>query len=233
MTDNKALADNIAKLNDRIRASAAKNHRDVSEITLLAVSKTRSAAEICQVFNRGINNIGENYLQEAREKQEQLSDLPIYWHFIGPIQSNKTATIAAHFDWVHSIDRLKIARRLSEQRPTALPPLNCCIQVNIDREDSKSGVSPEELPKLALEIAQLPHLKLRGLMVIPKATDNIEEQHRAFAHLRQTLKQLQSNSPELDTLSMGMSGDMEVAIAEGATIVRIGTALFGSRATQQ
>ena len=171
-------------------------------------------------------DFGENYLQEALEKQTQLADLPLIWHFIGPIQSNKTRPIAEHFDWVHSVDRLKIAQRLSEQRPAHLPALNICLQVNVSGEQSKSGCSPEELTALARAVVALPNLRLRGLMAIPEPTDDVAAQHAAFARLRQLRDELALN---LDTLSMGMSHDLEAAIAEGATWVRIGTALFGAR----
>jgi pyridoxal phosphate enzyme (YggS family) len=223
------LAPNIARLGSKIREAADKNHRQQENIILLAVSKTRSADEIRHCFELGITEFGENYLQEAQEKQMLLSDLPICWHFIGPIQSNKTLTIAHSFDWVHSIDRLKIARRLSEQRPAELAPIQCCIQVNIGTEESKAGISLAQLPELAGQVALLPQLQLRGLMAIPRATNNTQHQHRQFAQLRTALEQLQLRLPDLDTLSMGMSADMESAIAEGSTIVRIGTALFGPR----
>lgn len=229
MPDNKVLEDNIAKLNARIQKAAQKNSRSPEEITLLAVGKTSSAKEIRQVFTAGLADIGENYLQEAVQKQELLQDLPICWHFIGPIQSNKTATIASRFDWVHSIDRYKIGRRLSEQRPGELPPLKCCIQVNINGEASKSGVSIEALPELVEQISALPNIQMRGLMAIPKSTPDPQQQRRQFRLLADALKGLQNRWPDLDTLSMGMSSDMDSAIAEGATIVRIGTALFGPR----
>ena len=170
--------------------------------------------------------MGENYLQEALAKQLELTDLPLTWHFIGPIQSNKTRAIAEHFDWVHSVDRLKIAQRLSEQRPAGLPALNVCVQVNVSGEASKSGCNPDELPALAQAIAALPHLKLRGLMAIPEPTDDPAAQAAAFARVRQLQDSLNLG---LDTLSMGMSHDLEAAIAQGATWVRIGTALFGAR----
>ena len=202
-------------------------------VTLLAVSKTRDAGAIRALHQQGVTDFGENYLQEALGKQPALADLGLTWHFIGPIQSNKTRDIAQHFDWVHTVDRLKIARRLSEQRPADLPPLNLCIQVNVDDEASKSGVSLAEVPALAAAIAELPNLRLRGLMAIPRA-DATDGNQAAFRTLAMTLSQLrhtmaaQSAQP-LDTLSMGMSDDFETAIAEGATIVRIGTALFGPR----
>jgi pyridoxal phosphate enzyme (YggS family) len=174
-----------------------------------------------------VRDFGENYLQEALGKQAELTDLSLIWHFIGPIQSNKTKPIAEHFAWVHSVDRLKIAQRLSEQRPDHLPPLNICLQVNVSGEASKSGCSPEDLPALAAAVAQLPHLRLRGLMAIPEPTDDVAAQRQAFATVRALQNSLAIAG--LDTLSMGMSHDLEAAVAEGATWVRIGTALFGAR----
>ncbi len=220
------IAENIAKVGARIREAAQASQRNFADIGLLAVSKTKPADSIREAHAAGLRDFGENYLQEALEKQTALSDLPLIWHFIGPIQSNKTRPIAEHFDWVHSVDRLKIAQRLSDQRPAHLAPLNICLQVNVSGEDSKSGCSPEELPELAQAIAALPNLKLRGLMAIPEPTDDIAAQHAAFARLRQLRDDL---GLQLDTLSMGMSHDLEAAIAEGATWVRIGTALFGAR----
>ncbi len=220
------IAENIAKVGARIREAAQASQRNFADIGLLAVSKTKPAEAIREAHAAGLRDFGENYLQEALEKQAALSDLPLIWHFIGPIQSNKTRPIAEHFDWVHSVDRLKIAQRLSDQRPAHLAPLNICLQVNVSGEDSKSGCSPEELPELAQAIAALPNLKLRGLMAIPEPTDDIAAQHAAFARLRQLRDDL---GLQLDTLSMGMSHDLEAAIAEGATWVRIGTALFGAR----
>jgi pyridoxal phosphate enzyme (YggS family) len=195
-------------------------------VGLLAVSKTKPASDLREAFSAGLRDFGENYLQEALGKQTELSDLPLIWHFIGPIQSNKTRAIAENFAWVHSVDRLKIAQRLSEQRPADLPPLNVCIQVNVSGEASKSGCAPEDLPALAQAIIALPNLRLRGLMAIPEPTDDSDEQNAAFAAVRTLQDQL--NLP-LDTLSMGMSHDLEAAIAQGATWVRIGTALFGAR----
>lgn len=220
------IAENIAKVGARIREAAQASQRNLADIGLLAVSKTKPAAAIREAHAAGLRDFGENYLQEAVEKQAELSDLPLIWHFIGPIQSNKTRPIAEHFDWVHSVDRLKIAQRLSEQRPAHLPPLNICLQVNVSAEDSKSGCSPDALPELANAVAALPNLRLRGLMAIPEPTDDGAAQHAAFARLRQLRDDLALN---LDTLSMGMSHDLEAAIAEGATWVRIGTALFGAR----
>ncbi|MFI8582130.1 YggS family pyridoxal phosphate-dependent enzyme [Ectopseudomonas khazarica] len=220
------IAENIAKVGARIREAAQASQRNLQDIGLLAVSKTKPADAVREAHAAGLRDFGENYLQEALDKQAALSDLPLIWHFIGPIQSNKTRPIAEHFDWVHSVDRLKIAQRLSDQRPAHLPALNICLQVNVSLEASKSGCSPEELPELARAISALPNLRLRGLMAIPEATDDIAAQHAAFARLRQLRDDLALN---LDTLSMGMSHDLEAAIAEGATWVRIGTALFGAR----
>lgn len=220
------IAENIAKVGVRIREAAQASQRDCAAVGLLAVSKTKPAAAIREAFAAGVQDFGENYLQEALEKQAELSDLALTWHFIGPIQSNKTKPIAEHFAWVHSVDRLKIAQRLSDQRPAHLPALNICLQVNVSGEASKSGCNPDELPELAQAVTQLPNLRLRGLMTIPEPTDDPSEQRAAFARLRELQ---QSLNLELDTLSMGMSHDLEAAIAEGATWVRIGTALFGAR----
>ena len=220
------IAGNIARVEARIRAAALAVQRDVTSVHLLAVSKTKPAAALRDAYAAGLRDFGENYLQEARAKQVELADLPLCWHFIGPIQSNKTRDIAEHFAWVHSVDRLKIAQRLSEQRPANLPPLNICIQVNVSGEASKSGCTPADLPALAAAISALPRLKLRGLMAIPEPTEDRAEQDAAFATVR-TLQE--SLNMGLDTLSMGMSHDLESAIAQGATWVRIGTALFGAR----
>ena len=220
------IAGNIAQVEARIRAAAEAVQRDVTSIHLLAVSKTKPAAALREAYAAGVRDFGENYLQEARAKQVELADLPLSWHFIGPIQSNKTREIAEHFSWVHSVDRLKIAQRLSEQRPADLEPLNICIQVNVSGEASKSGCTPQDLPALAAAINALPRLKLRGLMAIPEPTENRAEQDAAFATVRDLQQSLNLG---LDTLSMGMSHDLESAIAQGATWVRIGTALFGAR----
>ncbi|GAB1619532.1 YggS family pyridoxal phosphate-dependent enzyme [Pseudomonas kermanshahensis] len=220
------IADNLSALAARIASAAQAAGRDPASIQLLAVSKTKPASAIREIYAAGVRDVGENYLQEALTKQEALRDLPLIWHFIGPIQSNKTKAIAEHFDWVHSVDRLKIAQRLSEQRPAALAPLNICLQVNVSGEDSKSGCAPGDLPALAAAVAKLPNLRLRGLMAIPEPTDDRAAQEAAFASLR-TLQQHLGLG--LDTLSMGMSHDLEAAIAQGATWVRIGTALFGAR----
>ncbi|MCU1741339.1 MULTISPECIES: YggS family pyridoxal phosphate-dependent enzyme [unclassified Pseudomonas] len=220
------IADNITTVAARIAAAAQAAGRDSASIGLLAVSKTKPAAAVREAHAAGLRDFGENYLQEALGKQAELTDLPLCWHFIGPIQSNKTRAIAEHFDWVHSVDRLKIAQRLSEQRPADLAPLNICIQVNVSGEASKSGCTPADLPALTAAISALPNLKLRGLMAIPEPTEERAEQDAAFATVRTLQDSL--NLP-LDTLSMGMSHDLESAIAQGATWVRIGTALFGAR----
>ena len=220
------IADNIGLVSQRIRAAADAVQRDASSIHLLAVSKTKPSQAVREAYAAGMHDFGENYLQEALGKQRELTDLPLSWHFIGPIQSNKTRAIAENFAWVHSVDRLKIAQRLSEQRPADLPPLNICIQVNVSGEASKSGCTPADLPALATAISALPRLKLRGLMAIPEPTEDRAEQDAAFA----TVRDLQASlNLALDTLSMGMSHDLESAIAQGATWVRIGTALFGAR----
>lgn len=222
------LAHRLAALQQRIRQSAEAAARTPGSVTLLAVSKTRSAAEIRALAALGTADIGENYLQEAQSKQAELVDLPLTWHFLGAIQSNKTREVASQFSWVHSVDRARIARRLNDHRPASLPPLNVCIQINVDAEPSKSGVLPEAVPELAALIATLPRLRLRGLMAIPNA-EAPDNGRAAFRRLAMTLSQLRHNIAGLDTLSMGMSGDFEVAIAEGATMVRLGTALFGPR----
>ncbi|WP_448675759.1 YggS family pyridoxal phosphate-dependent enzyme [Pseudomonas sp. LY-1] len=220
------IADNIGQVRQRIRAAADAVQRDANSIHLLAVSKTKPAQAVREAYAAGMCDFGENYLQEALGKQAELTDLPLSWHFIGPIQSNKTRAIAENFAWVHSVDRLKIAQRLSEQRPADLAPLNICIQVNVSGEASKSGCTPADLPALANAISALPRLKLRGLMAIPEPTEDRVAQDAAFAAVRDLQASL--NLP-LDTLSMGMSHDLESAIAQGATWVRIGTALFGAR----
>ncbi|MFA7941199.1 YggS family pyridoxal phosphate-dependent enzyme [Pseudomonas brenneri] len=220
------IADNIGLVSQRIRAAAQAVQSDESSVHLLAVSKTKPAQAVREAYAAGMRDFGENYLQEALGKQAELTDLPLSWHFIGPIQSNKTRAIAENFAWVHSVDRLKIAQRLSEQRPADLPPLNICIQVNVSGEASKSGCTPADLPALAEAISSLPRLKLRGLMAIPEPTEDRAAQDAAFAAVRDLQASLNLG---LDTLSMGMSHDLESAIAQGATWVRIGTALFGAR----
>lgn len=229
-TNHYTIADRLAKVTARIQAAAAAAGRDAQTVHLIAVSKTQTAAAIAQAYRWGQRAFGENYLQEALEKRAELQQLAdIEWHFIGPIQSNKTRAIAENFAWVHSIDREKVAQRLNDQRPENLPTLQVCLQVNIDDEDTKSGVSLADLLALAKAVSELPRLQLRGLMAIPAAANTPKEQHAAFARLRAALEQLNRAGLQLDTLSMGMSGDMEAAIAEGATLVRVGTDIFGPR----
>lgn len=234
MTDI-ALPESLAQAHERLSNALKKAERPLDSATLLAVSKTKPASMIRQAWQHGQREFGENYLQEALEKQAELADLDnIVWHFIGPLQSNKTRAVAESFAWVHSVDRLKIAKRLSEQRPEHLPPLNICLQVNISHEASKSGVMPDEVMALAKEVAALPRLCLRGLMAIPAPANSLAEQRVPLAALRQLLETLQAALPDapLDTLSMGMSDDLEAAVLEGATLVRLGTAIFGARTTQ-
>jgi pyridoxal phosphate enzyme (YggS family) len=227
MTSKSALEPRWNAVRQRLRAAEQAASRPFGSVRLIAVGKTHPAEAIRAVHTLGQRDFGENYLQEALDKQARLNDLDIVWHFIGPIQSNKTRAIAEHFDWVHSVDRLKIAERLSAQRPDGLPPLNVCIQVNVSGEASKSGIDFAELPALAQVIRSLPRLRLRGLMAIPEPTDNPEQQRAAFRSLRLAMNEL--GMSELDTLSMGMSDDLEAAVGEGATMVRIGTAIFGPR----
>ncbi|MFQ6403341.1 YggS family pyridoxal phosphate-dependent enzyme [Methylophilus sp. 'Pure River'] len=223
-----ALSDNLACIRQQITDAQAR-FQAMQPVTLCAVSKAQPATAIRAAYDAGQTVFGENYLQEALQKQAELDDCAIAWHFIGPIQSNKTQPIARHFDWVHSVDRLKIAQRLSDARPSDLPPLNICLQVNISEEASKSGASGQELLELALNIKQLPHLQLRGLMAIPAPCSDFEQQRDQFRQVRALFEQLNSHGLQLDTLSIGMSGDFAAAIAEGATLVRIGTAIFGAR----
>ena len=211
-----------------IQLAKLANHRAQS-VNLLAVSKAQSALAIREAYAAGQKLFGENYLQEALDKQSQLADLAIEWHFIGPIQSNKTQLIAQHFNWVHSIDRLKIAQRLNDARPETLAPLQVCIQVNISNEESKSGVTQQELETLASAISKLPRLKLRGLMAIPEPNNDNNKQRIQFKQVRECYDDLLEKGFTLDTLSIGMSDDYRIAIEEGATIVRIGSALFGAR----
>ena len=220
---------NIAAIRARITDAANNCGRDPTSILLLAVSKKKPSSDIRQAFESGLHDFGENYLQEALQKVEDLADLPICWHFIGAIQSNKTRPIAETFDWVHCIDRLKIAQRLSDQRPPGKAPLNACIQINLDDEASKAGIDLADLPGLAAAMAELPGIRLRGLMTIPAPRNDYDEQCQSFARMREALAQLQQQGLDCDTLSMGMTGDMEAAIAQGSTLVRIGTAIFGER----
>jgi len=226
---NVLIPNNIATVLDRVRLAAQKSQRSPEDICIVAASKTRCATAIKIAYQSGIRNFGENYLQEALEKITTLADLDIVWHFIGPIQSNKTRAIAEHFDWVHSVGRLKIARRLSEARPEHLSPLKVCLQVNISAEASKSGVTPQELPKLVDEIKDLPGIELRGLMAIPAATSDEELQRQTFRTMCELMEQQQVKVPGMDTLSMGMSADLEAAITQGSNLIRVGTDIFGTR----
>ena len=223
------VAARLAAVRARIDAACAAAGRASDSVQLLAVSKTFGADAVRALAACGQRAFGENYLQEATAKQAELADLPLVWHFIGPIQSNKTRPIAEQFAWVHSVDRLKIAERLSAQRPQGLAPINVCLEVNASGEASKSGATPGELPALAAAVSTLPGLLLRGLMAIPAPSDDLVTQRAAFARVRGAFDDLRARGHALDTLSMGMSGDLEAAILEGATIVRIGTALFGER----
>jgi pyridoxal phosphate enzyme (YggS family) len=213
----------------RIAGAARAAGRDPGEVELLAVSKTWPAESVREAFAAGQRAFGENYVQEGVAKVEALAGMGLEWHFIGPLQSNKTRLVANHFAWVHSVDRLKIAERLAEQRDVHLPPLNVCIQVNVSGEASKSGVAPADLPALAMAVAALPRLRLRGLMAIPEPTSDVALQRARFASLRRLRDRLNAAGLALDTLSMGMSDDLEAAIAEGSTMVRVGTAIFGTR----
>jgi hypothetical protein len=223
------IATNLERVRARTAAAAEAAGREPGAVRLVAVSKARPAADIAAAATAGQRDFGENYLQEALPKIEALRGSGLHWHYIGPIQSNKTRDIAAHFDWVHSVDRLKIARRLSEQRPDELAPLDVCVQVNVDAEAGKAGVAPDAAAALAHEIAALPRLRLRGLMAIPAPVPDPAAQRAPFAALRRLQDELHASGLHLDTLSMGMSDDLEAAIAEGATIVRVGTAIFGAR----
>jgi pyridoxal phosphate enzyme (YggS family) len=225
------VARHLDEVRQRIAKAAADASRDASSVTLLAVSKTFPADDVRAAFNAGQRAFGENYVQESVAKIAELADLrsEIEWHFIGPLQSNKTKVVAENFDWVHSVDRLKIAERLSDQRPDGMPRLNVCLQINVSGEDSKSGVAPGDASALARQIAALPRLRLRGLMAIPEPAGTLDEQRAPHRRLREIMDTLRADGLELDTLSMGMSADIEAAILEGSTMVRIGTAIFGAR----
>ncbi|HLW75206.1 MAG TPA: YggS family pyridoxal phosphate-dependent enzyme [Gammaproteobacteria bacterium] len=226
------VASNLTAVRARIAAAAARAGRDPSSVRLVAVSKTQTAAAVLAAMEAGQVDFGENYLQEALPKQEALAGRVVNWHFIGALQSNKTRAVAECFQWVHTVDRASIARRLSDQRPAGLPPLEVCLQVNVSGESSKGGVAPERASELAEAVAALPHLKLRGLMAIPAPAKDLDAQRAPFRRLRELRDALNAKGLQLDTLSMGMSDDLESAIAEGATLVRIGTAIFGSRKPQ-
>ena len=230
MTDNShPLQQRLNTVIGRIDAAIARFSREPDSVTLLAVSKTRSADELRTIAAEGITRFGENYLQEALDKMAELADLSLEWHFIGPIQSNKTRSIAEHFNWVHSVDRWKIARRLSDQRPDGLPPLNVCLQVNIDREPQKAGVAPEQAAELARQCVELSGIRLRGLMCIPLPPSEDHDPASSYERMLTLFTELKSAGLNLDTLSMGMSADLESAIMHGSTMVRVGTDLFGPR----
>ncbi|QPG06265.1 YggS family pyridoxal phosphate-dependent enzyme [Salinimonas marina] len=224
------IAERLKTTYARIEQATAQANRPLKSVRLLAVSKTKPVSDIRLAYEAGQRLFGENYIQEGVEKIQALQDCDdIEWHMIGPIQSNKTRVVAAHFDWVQSVDRLKIARRLHEQRPDNLAPLNVCIQLNLDDEASKSGVSAEELPALIDQVSRFKRLRLRGLMAIPKASASSEEQQQTLARLAELFGQYHTKLSNFDTLSVGMSGDLEVAIAHGSHMVRVGTAIFGAR----
>ena len=224
------IPDRLARVRERIDAAARASGRAADSISLLAVSKTKPAPDVLAAYNAGQRAFGENYLQDALPKVQALAELNIEWHFIGRLQSNKTAAISRHFAWVHSLDRIKHAERLSAQRPEDVAPLQVCLQVNLSAEASKGGVEPEDLPGIALAVARLPRLRLRGLMTMPDPHTDPAIQRAIYARLRGLLHALRARGLDLDTLSMGMSADMEAAIAEGSTMVRIGTDIFGARA---
>lgn len=225
-----SIQHNLQQLRQRIRAAAMQCGRDPEEVTLLAVSKTKPASAVEEAIAAGQLAFGENYVQEGVEKIAALAaHQEVQWHFIGPLQSNKSRLVAEHFAWCHTVDRLKIAQRLSDQRPAALPPLNVLIQVNISDENSKSGIMLEALPELAQQVAALPRLRLRGLMAIPSPESDYARQLAVCQQMADAFRQLQQHYPDVDTLSLGMSDDMDAAIAAGSTMVRIGTAIFGAR----
>ena len=226
---NALIAENLAHVQAQIKAACHAAGRAPGSVRLLAVSKTWGPDAVRQAHAAGQIAFGENYIQEAVDKITALNDLPLEWHCIGPIQSNKTRLVAEHFDWVHSIDRLKIAQRLSEQRPENLAPLQVCIQVNVDGGATKSGVAPQDLPALAQAVAALPRLQLRGLMTIPEPAETPAQMHAVHAQAKALFESLRQQGLPLDTLSMGMSADLDAAVAEGSTLVRVGTAIFGKR----
>ncbi len=223
------IQSHLEQIRQQVHDAESRYNRAPGSVQIIAVSKTRSAEEIRDAATWQQCHFGESYAQEAIDKISQLGDLRLTWHFIGPIQKNKTKSIAQHFDWVHSLDRAIIAERLNVQRPEHMTPINVCVQININQEDTKSGVSPAELPALASQINDLPNLRLRGLMAIPAREQNFDQQRATFDRMRNQLDSLNKHGFNLDTLSMGMSNDFEAAIASGATMVRIGTAIFGPR----
>ncbi len=226
------IAQRLAQIRARITQAEQRYQREPGSVSLLAVSKTRPIEELRTLQALGQQAFAENYLQDALPKIDEIKD-ELEWHFIGPLQSNKTRPVAEHFHWLHTLERLKIARRLNEQRPASLPPLNVCIQVNISADPDKSGVTPEQAETLARALTELPRLRLRGLMTLPRQTGDIEHQRQPFRELHELYKHLRQSGFKLDTLSMGMTNDLEAAIAEGSTLVRIGTGLFGPRKSTQ
>ncbi len=224
-----SIASNYETVRGKISIFEQRYARQVNDVCLIAVSKTRSVEEIRSLAALGQRHFGENYVQEAIDKIADITDIPLIWHFIGPIQKNKTKLIAQHFVWVHSVEREVIATRLNDQRPASLPKLNVCLQINIDNEASKSGITAQQAPALAAKVSAMPNLILRGLMAIPVATDDINQQLYSFKKMSALFSELQQQHEYMDTLSMGMSNDYEAAIANGATMIRIGTALFGPR----
>ncbi len=229
LTGPQNLAENLLQVRRRIETAARAAGRDPASVTLIGVSKAQPASAVRAAVAAGLTDLGENYVQEAVEKIGQVAIATVTWHFIGALQSNKTREVAESFQWVHTVDRLKIAKRLSEQRPHFAPPLQVCLQVNIGAEDTKSGAQPGALGELARAVAELPRLRLRGLMCIPPPEDDAGRQRHWFAQIRRLRDELNAAGHALDALSMGMSGDFELAIAEGATHVRVGTAIFGTR----
>jgi pyridoxal phosphate enzyme (YggS family) len=223
------LTANVNHVRSRINRAALAAGRDPATVTLVAVTKAKAAESVRAAATAGVTDFGENYLQEALAKMDEVGALPARWHFIGGLQSNKTRPVAERFDWVHSIDRLSVARRLSEQRPFHAPPLNLCIQVALVPESTKRGIEPADLAELAARTAELPRVRLRGLMCIPPPQPDVRSERQVFSRLRLLLQELNATGLKLDTLSMGMSADFESAIAEGATHVRVGTAIFGGR----
>ena len=223
------ISNNLKKIRSKITASEKKFLRENNSVCLIAVSKTRKINEIISAIDENQHHFGENYCQEGVEKIKAITEPGIVWHFIGPVQSNKTKQIARYFDWVHTVDRVKIARRLNELRPADIPPLNICIQVNTSGETTKSGITTDEMESFINEISDYKRIKIRGLMSLPEIKLSLDEQRKSFSLLKNAFNQLRKSRPELDTLSMGTTQDMEAAIAEGATFVRIGTAIFGPR----
>ena len=230
MTDAESISANLAKIRTKINDTAYACQRDPKNITLLAVSKTKPVSDIISAYQSGQRDFGENYVQEGVDKIHDLKAYSdILWHYIGPLQSNKSKLVAENFDWIHSLDRFKIAKRLNDQRPSSLPPLNVCLQINIDDDENKSGLHPSEAGELSKRVHDLPNLCLRGLMTIPKAMQNSSELKDSFSKMKVLYDSLKAQCETVDTLSMGMSSDMELAISEGSTMVRIGTAIFGHR----